>query len=348
VIILALGLLGLGVVFPVVVREQKIAQDRISGTVADNNVRAVMGGLDRLNRPSDYYLAADAGGNLTGALVGRFIGWEALKEEWKYVSVVNRTLAGTLPLRLDGGIDFANQFTYSPEGLWETFWGYNLQAPSADAEYGQLGNIVLVDRDNIESAQQEDFPASVVAGARAELDRRGFNTLPITFQREFLEFRLPLSQRINPAGDPTSQTPTLVWDVVVRRRMETADPRALQVAVFIRRVDPRLRPIPRTPPRPGDTEIPVSEQIFSPNLSVAQRRLPVGEDNTGLPTLDGTNGSGGVQYSGVHTVGAYFYADPNDPFLRKRDRIWVVGGFGNDVALVSQLGQRVIDNLGNV
>jgi hypothetical protein len=139
-----------------------------------------------------------------------------------------------------------------------------------------------------------------------------------------------------------------VWDFVVRRKLELSDPRALQVAVFIRRVDPRLRPIPRTPPQPGNTQIPISEQIFSPTLSLAKRRLPVGEDNTGLPTLDGTDGANGVFYSGVHTVGAYFISDPSDPILRKRDRILVTGGINNDVALIRQPGQRVIDNLGNV
>jgi len=139
----------------------------------------------------------------------------------------------------------------------------------------------------------------------------------------------------------------MVWDFVVRRKLETTDPRALQVAVFVRRIDPRLRSIPRSAPRPGDDTVSVREQFFSRTLGTGEERLPLGEDREFLPTLDGGDGAGGVFYSGVHSVGALFQFTINDPISRKRDRIFI-GGAYSDPFLIAQRGQRVVDNLGNI
>lgn len=46
VFILALGLLGLGAVFPVVIREQRQSNDLVAGTVAANSAKALLEGLD--------------------------------------------------------------------------------------------------------------------------------------------------------------------------------------------------------------------------------------------------------------------------------------------------------------
>lgn len=46
VLILALGLLGLGAVFPVVIREQRIGQERLQGALALNSARATLAAMD--------------------------------------------------------------------------------------------------------------------------------------------------------------------------------------------------------------------------------------------------------------------------------------------------------------
>lgn len=334
VIILALGLLGLGAVFPVVIREQKIAQDRISGTVAENNVRATLMGLADVNaKPIVEASAEDAELTIT------YSGWAALQEEWNYHRVINNLLSN--PNTANDDPDFANEFDFSRDGLWDTTWTGNEWAPTATSEYFGRGDIVLVDNDRTEIGQPDEFAPEVVRALQSEMARLGINS-PITLRRRFREARVPLSARLNPAGSPTDPAPSLVWDFVVRRKLETADPRALQVAVFIRRVDPRIRTQPGAGGGPSITPL---QAMLDPNIGSA-RRLPVGEDGfTGVPTLDGTDGAGGVFYSGVHQVGALFAAG----LSAKRNLILVTQALSEtDARMLTQAGQRVVDNLGNV
>lgn len=343
VIILALGLLGLGVVFPVVIREQKIAQDRIYGTLAENNIRSMLAGMGNLNKPpqlnaSDYAM---------GVLTLEYTGWAALKEDWNYY----KTIAGTAPLRPDGRPNFANRFDFSTRGLWVTDWNQNRLAPTGGDGYRQSGNVQIVGADTLNTAVANEFPPSLLAEFVAQFGNAG------RYQRWFFELSIPLSQRINPAANPADDTPAYVWDFVVRRKLESDDPRALQVAVFVRRVDPALRPIPRPSATAGNLEIPVREQILSSTLAAANQRLPVGEDADGLPTFDGTDGTtppGGLRYSGVHAIDASFAFNdvPAGGATDNAKRVWIklgqpVGAFPNDPALAQQIGQRLVDNLGN-
>ncbi len=335
VIILALGLLGLGVVFPVVIREQKIAQDRISGTLAENNIRAMLAGMGNLNLPPQI----DDNDYAAGTLTLDYTGWAAFKEDWHYYKALNSGAA----LRPDGRPNFTNTFELSRDGLWVTDWSDNRRAPSAGDEFRRSGNVQIVGADSSEAAVASEFPPAMLAEFVAKFGNAG------RYQRRFSELSIPLSQRLDPAASPTDDTPKYVWDFVVRRKLESDDPRALQVAVFVRRVDPRLRPIPRPSATAGNLEIPVREQLLSTRLAAANQRLPLGEEVDGLPTLDGTDGSGGLRYSGVHAVRADFTADAVDPVFRKRDRIRLMPNSGgpNDEALIRQIGQRVVDNLGN-
>lgn len=342
IIILALGLLGLGAVFPVVIREQKQAQDRIAGTLAEDNIRAALRGFERLNQKPRYIRTAEVG---RGLLAVEISGWATLQEEWNYLRELAR------PTGVAGRVDFSQAFDFSEKGLWEVYWGAwnNAEAPNAYAVYATTGDVVLVDDDRTDrSVTAEEFPPAEREALLAELRLAGDPNPAPLLERRFLKFRMPLSARLNPTGDPADGAPVYVWDFVARRKLETSDPRALQVAVFVRRVDPRLRPIPRVPAVAGNDTISVREQILSGALGT-RNRLPLGEDASGLPTLDGTGGSPGVlNYSGIHQVQVSFVPNPQDPIERKRDRIRVVGATGADLALIRQLGQRVIDNLGNV
>ncbi len=58
VLILALGLLGLGAVFPVVIREQRLGQERVQGVLALNSARAI---LANINFDRELFLVGGTG-----------------------------------------------------------------------------------------------------------------------------------------------------------------------------------------------------------------------------------------------------------------------------------------------
>src|SRR5205085_10239900 len=93
--------------------------------------------------------------------------------------------------------------------------------------------------------------------------------------------------------------------------------------------------------------------------------MPVGEapptdsQNGGTPTLDGTDGSGGVYYSGVHTAEVEFWYNPQTPAQAHRDRLYCPTASAlptrpsrnrvkTEWALMKQPGQKLVDNMGNI
>lgn len=353
IIILALGLLGIGAVFPVVIREQKQSQDRIFASLAEANVRAALRGFDTLNKPVEYLPPIDEVDINFPQITARVTGWAALKEDWNYRFAIAENPFPNLPPELVT----PPVFNFSPEGQWETFWGVwnESTAPTAANTYAQTGRIVIVDQFTNDPAVERDFPIDEVEIRRDALLRAGATTTNIGFFREFEKCSIPLSARLSAIGGSADEDPTYVWDMVARRKLEGPDPRALQVAVFLRRLDPRLRPVPRGAlATPGNETYSVREQILNESLPLAVKRLPVGESPDGLPTFDGSNGDGEARYSTIHRIGAYFVHDALSPFFRKRDRIYVevqTGGDpseANNASLVAQPGQKCIDNLGNV
>lgn len=353
IIILALGLLGIGAVFPVVIREQKNSQDRIFSTLAEANVRAAIRGIDKLGRPIEYLPPADEIDVDNPVLTARVTGWAVLKEDWNYREAIANNPFPNLPPELIN----PPVFNFSPEGQWETFWGawQDAVAPNATAAYYNSGSIVFVDQEINDVATVEQFPLDEIEARRNQLVLQGATNTTIGLFREFEKLSIPMSARLSAIGGSAEDDPTFVWDMVARRKIEAPDPRALQVAVFIRRLDPRLRPVPRgATATPGNEFFSVREQILNAALPLATRRLPVGEDTGGLPTQDGTDGAGALRYSTVHRIGAYFVDDPVSPFFRKRDRIYIENFTGGDASeqrnaqLLAQPGQKCIDNLGNV
>jgi prepilin-type N-terminal cleavage/methylation domain-containing protein len=353
IIILALGLLGIGSVFPVVIREQKQSQDRIFATLAEANVRAVLRGYDELNKPIEYLPPLDQVDVDFPSVTARITGWAVLKEDWNYRNAIANNPFPNLPPELLN----PPVFNFSPEGQWETFWGVwnESTAPTAANTYARTGRIVFVDQTRDVPAEQDDFPPEELESRRDALVLAGSTTTNLALFREFQKFSIPLSARLSAIGGSADEDPTYVWDFVARRKIEAPDPRALQVAVFIRRLDPRLRPVSRgNLAIPGNETYSVREQILNESLPAAIKRLPVGESPDGLPTFDGTNGAGEARYSTIHRIGAYFVDDGNTFFFRKRDRIFVEMPAGadpseaNNAQLIAQPGQKCIDNLGNV
>ena len=167
-------------------------------------------------------------------------------------------------------------------------------------------------------------------------------------------FSIPLDQRLLPVaskpsaslGDPSLPTPQFVWDMAVRRlrslpvegtgQATTSDSRKVQVAVFVRRLSPRIEP-----PR-GLT---LRQSILDFSLPAIDRRWPVAVDADGWAT---NNGLATDEYSTPVVVSAEFNENQNDGAGRRiRDRLTLVRATDAQWRQASQPGQILVDNLGN-
>jgi prepilin-type N-terminal cleavage/methylation domain-containing protein len=273
VLILALGLLGLGAVFPAVIREQRIGADALNGAQAAAQARAVL-------------------------------------LSWDYNGAMNPPPPPPPPP--------------APQPPPRDFWR-NWRDSAAT---GGLNRV--------EFEHGEFFvPAIDLPGAQGASPSSTEMGIPGSI---YNSFSLPLRERLFPFG-PQAQDPHLVWDIAVHRLSDAVpgnpasnDP--VQVVLFVRRVDPRLR-VPRTQT--------LYQQFIA---SGAARRVPVGiVAATGLPTLDGTG-----TYAPPITIPVRFHSTLVRP---DRDRLYFeTGGLGTlsaaQWAIVSQIGQKLVDNLGTV
>lgn len=146
---------------------------------------------------------------------------------------------------------------------------------------------------------------------------------------------LPLADRLYPGDSAGAPEPLLVWDMAVRRVSDGSN--RVQVAVFSRRVDPKIR-VAR-----GASLYDAMTNLLLPDTD---RRWPVSEDNTGVATLDGAY-MGTARYSAPFTCQVRL----SDP--RIRDSLQLVRApSGRALTTVlnqlSQPGQRIVDNYGNV
>jgi prepilin-type N-terminal cleavage/methylation domain-containing protein len=177
---------------------------------------------------------------------------------------------------------------------------------------------------------------------------------------------IPLIDRLYPVEVGRSGDPRLVWDIALRRRAplhvptgpvppppqgvspDVAPPLppeafSLEAVVFVRRIDPRLRPEPN---------VSVIRSLTDRTLSALARRWPVSVNTDGEPTLDGR--FDGHLYSQPVTLNVRF-----DPILGPdgnvmRDRLSVPPSINPSVNVdrllryLAQPGQKLVDNLGNV
>ena len=165
--------------------------------------------------------------------------------------------------------------------------------------------------------------------------------------------RVPVSQRLFPFGlsGEANAIPTFVWDIAVRRVPDADNhgfrtinnrvPRRpytnidtvalndeLEFAIFVRRLDPRLRP-------------PAGQSLIESLSRPTPTRLPVSVDNNGLPTNDGQG-----NYAQPLVIDIDFNANSANG---ARNQLRVTGPVNRaDVRAISQIGQRFADNLGNV
>ncbi|HYE03752.1 MAG TPA: hypothetical protein VD963_11030 [Phycisphaerales bacterium] len=271
VLILALGLLGIGAIFPVVIRQQRLGSEATMGALASGSTKAVLSNLQSLDRTVWARWRDDAATPVGG--LGP--------------SPANRPFLG-----------------HGPDGI--NAW----RVPDIDAEGGVVINL---DWDQANAGNQ----------------------LAI----------MPVADRLFPRG-LAGVDPQLVWDYAIQRvrdgdALDRND--ALRVAVFVRRLDPRIR-VPR-----GFT----LGQVLTdgPGLPAADERLPVGVSAAGLPTGDGTG-----TYAAPVTMDVAFHFDPADDEHKFRDRLVAATPPPTTPSdpmrirwqLLAQVGQRLVDNLGNV
>ncbi|MCC6320108.1 MAG: prepilin-type N-terminal cleavage/methylation domain-containing protein [Phycisphaerales bacterium] len=377
VLILALGLLGLGAVFPVVIREQRTAQDRIGGATATNNIRAYLHSTTGLRpRSEPYFFEPSNPDGTTGQfqnvrVVADYSGWHFFAETWKYhtwVSLWRQDLLNSPTAAMPAGPDF----DFSPDGRWETDLDWNGMS-GVMAEYRNTGNLQfpMNPPSALTGNQARDaMPLRVAGELNVARNFPAYNpiTSDPTYEVRFSRVLLPLADRLNPAGADDAANPFLVWDFAVRRlnpettlrnrfagaggaALESAAERltpvatSLQVAVFVRRVDSGIR-----------TDRTLREAFLNTNLSPADRRLPVGEETNAnaansLPTSNGTDGRNGVRYSAVRTVAASFdlSGPANSSNATRRDTLVVPASVSAaNWSLIRQNGQKVVDNLGNI
>ncbi len=335
ILILALGVLGLGALFPVIIREQRLGTDAVSGVSVSNAVRSILtrsewgAALGPFNGTPHPMLVPGNGGS---PAAGTQFLWNAF-----------RNPVYRLP------DDSPRRDERIPKGLG---LGYQRNNPTSFQDYGQ-GEWYTRVVDLTTGALQLGYP---------ELNS---TTSPVTAGPGNAYFdaskrckgwvEVPIAARLYPAG----AEPQFVWDVAFQRVSDfdhTHDPilDAVRAVVFIRRLDPRIRVT--------GTATSIRDAITNGNgsLSVqpADRRFPVSEVvATGDPALDGsTQPAGQYQYSAIKTCEIEFYFNPSTPAASHRDRLyqpqqWAYGAPANLARIWAQMkqpGQKLVDNLGNV
>lgn len=318
ILILALGVLGLGALFPVVIREQRIGNDAVNGVTVSNNARIL------LTVPNWASTLPFQGTNAHPYLGNTKRLWERLRFE-----------------RLDDG----RSWTTVSNGLAT---GFQVSNREVRLQTYAMGEWFVGDQN-----RPMCNPNSGAARIGLPTFENTTNTPDIYFGTEAVAsgVNIPMARRLYPEDDPS---PQYVWDFIVQRvpgfrfyngTTFESDPNddGLRAAVFVRRIDQRIR----TPN--GETLL----EAFSANPPLA---FPVGEDDsgdpqrTGLPTLDGTG-----KYSAIRTLEVEFWHDSGTPGQSFRDRLYISPNTGlapgrlrTEFALLRQPGQKIVDNLGNV
>ncbi len=266
VLILALGLLGLGAIFPVVIREQRAGTDATTSLLGANAAQSYLTGQP-----------ATATDEQTPAF------WRGLRTS------------------LSRSIDRDGL------GQWTT-----VRMPTSG------------------TADRATFPL----GTGANL------------------WQIPLAERLYPSPE-SGIDPQYVWDIAYGRAVDTRslqpgapDFDGVRVAVFMRRIDPRMN---LTPGRS------LRSALLDRTIPPVEQRMPVAGMEDKTPTYDGI-GDRRFRYSELAVTPVQFVFDPSSGIYRFHDRLYRgVSGPGAPTPdpvmywpLLAQVGQQFADNLGNV
>ncbi|MGD9688556.1 MAG: prepilin-type N-terminal cleavage/methylation domain-containing protein [Phycisphaerales bacterium] len=250
-----------------------------------------------------------------------------------------------------------------PYALDERFWSILLE-PDIDPATGQAWNPPLQNLTvtSVVPTNGSWYRVPVVADGptgpnQSELGpQQNLTRTTVVGQQEILQQRvyLSLAERLYPGDSSGASDPLFVWDMAVKRVARAtgnttpggAIPLAnrpsgfnrAMVAVFVRRVDPRIK-IPRTQT--------LMATMLDPTLVPPERKNPVSVDELGLPTFDGRTGNNAT-YSQLRVSAADFtpIVNPGN-FEEIRDFLIIADAF-DVVQMASQVGQKLVDNLGNI
>lgn len=310
ILILALGVLGLGALFPVIIREQRLGTDAAAGVSASNSARAIL-------TQSEWGAGLGAVGGSQhpillnyGASAGTQFLWNVLRNP-NYLSDTHAT-------------DLVQK------GLGK---GYRAGQPGSFQYYGQ-GEWYTTVVDPVTGTLKLGYPD--VNNAALSISGTG----NVYFGNTALcpgWVNVPLTTRLYPAGNE----PQFVWDVAFQRVSDfehTHDPidDPIRAAIFVRRLDPRLRAAGSTIREAiaGGALLPVGEDAATGNPTL---------DGTGQystiktceiefyfnPSTPSMN-----HRDRLYQPQGWVYGQPAN-----LARMW---------ALMKQPGQKLVDNLGNV
>jgi len=167
----------------------------------------------------------------------------------------------------------------------------------------------------------------------------------------FRTWTIPVAERLYPSPD-SGIDPQYVWDIAYGRAVDSrsldpgsADYDGVRIAMFMRRIDPRMRLAPGRSLRSA---------LLDKSIPGAEQRVPVAGDRNHVPTFDGV-GDTRWQYSELTIQAIQFVFDPGTADFKHRDRLYRAtpppGSGPSPVlfwSLLAQVGQQFVDNLGNV
>lgn len=312
IIVLALGLLGLGALFPAVIRQQRIASDQTMGVLAAEAARTTLtSGVytadRRLSEPQFIATSVQSGTRLLS------IQWDPLAA---WIDLANSERAMGLRNDLNRQYEFGG-------------WWVNTVCQDDVLAARQLVRGAARIGDPLDSARERPI-ALAERLYPPEVDRPLFVW---DFAVQFDPAKFAEYERARTNASATADELTRI-DSVFR-----VDP-PLRAAIFVRRVDQRIRVARGATLR--------STLLGIGGVGDSDQRSPVGEDADGNPTFDGTNGNNGYAYSLLRISPARFIVDGEDA---QRDRLYIPPASyaqPNDFDLLRLPGQKVVDNLGNV
>lgn len=318
IVVLALGLVGLAAVFPSVVRQQQVASDQATGLSSVHSAIAALKKHAELSRPFtdagylDQYNLPLTYDTDEVPPTGELVGWSVLT--W--------------------------DSAWSVEGEWVR---PTRIAAAAAARRGV--NIVATTGEYVIGTQTNDFAETGPATARQQ-DPRNIKLGGVS---------IPVRDRLVPAPRPgvlDVAQPRFVWDFVARRvdLGETHRPPlgavnvdnassfrddGVQVAVFVRRIDPGIRV-------PAGVEL---SDLLAPANLADPLRLPVALNGNGTPALNGVGDDPtGLSYSTIQTVDFTFATVGT---VLRYDVIDLDAAAAL-LQYAAQVGQRFVDHLGVV
>jgi type II secretory pathway component PulJ len=302
ILILALGLLGLGAVIPVIVKQQRTASDTTQGVTVAKSAEAAL-----LRRPE-------------------FNPW---------------SLSTTPPN--------AWEHLLRDDSSWSSHWD-----GTGNGEDDHLWHPWTTPRNFIQPADGDMFFNSPNASRSQKV--------ALLMRDRLWPHESMQSVQVEPTGEDRYR-PQFVWDIVARRVKTGTDfqnddveagviingiPEAVQVALFVRRIDLNIR-VPRVTTGTQPTLRDVLLGLNLPNPT-NDRCVPVAvvSPTDPTPTNRGTAGTGTLTYAYFLKLNARFSAARRDRIELFQGALSTTGNAELLLTLASQPNQKLVDNFGNV